>query len=451
MQLHIHFVGIKGTGMSALAQITSKIENAVITGSDVSQKFFTDNILERAGIPVLEFNSDNVLNKDLIVRSAAYDDNHPEIAKAKELNIPIYTYPQFLGKLMAKKKGICVAGTHGKTTTTAMAGKILLDNGYDPSIVVGSDVPCIGGNAHAGEGDYFLAESCEYRRHFLNYSPEHLIITNMELDHPDYFQDLSDVLTAFNQLASKLPAHGNLVIWQEDPNWKLIQTKASITTYGLSAQADVRAQNIIYNDQGCSFEVFIQNTPIGSVQLAVSGQHNILDALAAIALTSKLGVPADAILKSLQDFNGTKRRFELLGTRKGAVIVDDYAHHPTEIQTTLDGARRCYPGRRIRAVFQPHTFTRTEKLFFEFSQAFQEADEVVLAEIFSSAREKKSELNTFSSASLADVIQARGITTKYFPTLEEISSYLDATLEERDLVITLGAGDVYKVGQILVS
>jgi UDP-N-acetylmuramate--alanine ligase len=273
----------------------------------------------------------------------------------------------------------------------------------------------------------------------------------MELDHPDYFHDLSDVLAAFNELALKLPAHGNLVIWQEDPNWKLIQTKAGITTYGLSAQADVRAQNITYNDLGCSFEVLIQGVPIGNVQLAVSGQHNILDALAAIALTSKLGVPADAILKSLQDFNGTKRRFERLGTRKGAVIVDDYAHHPTEIQTTLDGARRCYPGRRIRAVFQPHTFTRTEKLFFEFSQAFKEADEVVLAEIFSSAREKKSELNSLSSASLADVIQARGITTKYFPTLEEISSYLDETLEERDLVITLGAGDVYKVGQILVS
>ncbi|HHV65610.1 MAG TPA: UDP-N-acetylmuramate--L-alanine ligase [Peptococcaceae bacterium] len=451
MQLHIHFVGIKGTGMSALAQVTSKIENAVITGSDVSQKFFTDAILERAGIPVLEFNPDNVVNSNIVVRSAAYDDSHPEIVKAKELNITIFTYPQFLGKLMAKKKGICVAGTHGKTTTTAMVGKILLDNGYDPSIVVGSDVPCIGGNAHAGQGEFFLVESCEYRRHFLNYSPEHLIITNMEFDHPDYFKDLNDVLAAFSELAGKLPAHGNLVIWREDPNWQSIKTKAHITTYGLSEEADVRASNIAYNNSGCNFEVLIKGKSIGSLQLIVSGRHNILDALAAIALTERLGVPTGSILESLKSFNGTKRRFELLGTRKGAVIVDDYAHHPTEIQTTLDGARRCYPDRRIRAVFQPHTFTRTEKLFYEFSQAFQEADEVVLAEIFSSAREKKSAHNNLSSASLADVIQARGINTKFFPTLEEISSYLAETLEERDLVITLGAGDIYKVGLNLVS
>jgi UDP-N-acetylmuramate--alanine ligase len=451
LQLHIHFVGIKGTGMSALAQITSVIEDAVITGSDVDQKFFTDTILERAGIPVLGFNPENVVKADLVVTSAAYDDNHPEVAKARELNIPLFTYPQFLGKLMSKKQGICVAGTHGKTTTTAMVGKILLDSGYDPSIIVGSDVPCIGGNAHAGQGDLFLAESCEYRRHFLNYSPEHLIITNMELDHPDYFKDLNDVLAAFNELASKLPEQGNLVIWHEDPNRTLIKTKAVITTYGLSADADVKAENIVYNDKGTSFDVNVRGQNIGRLQLAVSGNHNILDALAAIALTSKLGVPSNSILQALKGFNGTKRRFERLGTRRGAVIVDDYAHHPTEIQTTLDGARRSYPGRRIRAVFQPHTFSRTEKLFYEFSRAFQEADEVVLADIFSSAREKKAGVNSTSSSQLAELIQKRGINTRYFPTLEEISSYLEQTLNENDLVITLGAGDVYKVGQILVS
>lgn len=450
-QVHIHFVGIKGTGMSALAQITSLIEGSVITGSDVGQKFFTDSILDRAGITVLDFNPDNVLKADLVVTSAAYDDSHPEISKARELNIPIFTYPQFLGKLMAKKKGICVAGTHGKTTTTAMVGKVLLDSDYDPSIVVGSDVPCIGGNAHAGLGDFFVAESCEYRRHFLNYSPEHLIITNMELDHPDYFKDLDDVLSAFSELAAKLPDYGNLVIWHEDPNRNRIQTKARITTYGLSPDAHVRAENIEYTPGGCRFNVTVDGVSIGFLQLTVSGQHNILDSLAAIALTVRIGVPSDQILRSLEGFNGTKRRFERLGTHKGAVIVDDYAHHPTEIQTTLDGARRSYPGRRIRAVFQPHTFTRTEKLFYEFSQAFQEADEVVLAEIFSSAREKKSDVHSLSSAKLADEIQGKGINTKYFSTLEEISTYLDDTLREDDLIITLGAGDVYKVGQNLVS
>ncbi len=452
MQLHIHFIGIKGTGMSALAQITPKIEDAIISGSDVDQIFFTDAILERAGITPLVFDPKNVINADLVVTSAAYDESHPEIAMAKELNIPILTYPQFLGKLMSRKRGVCIAGTHGKTTTTAMVGKILLDKGLDPTVVVGSDVPCIGGNAHAGLGDLFIAESCEYRRHFLNYSPENLIITNMELDHPDYFRDLDDVLSAFNELAQKLPPHGHLVIWHEDPNKDFIQTPAKKVTFGISADADFRAVNIVFNDLGCSFDVLIHSEIIGSVNLNVSGMHNILDALAAIALTTKLGVPSEDILQALKGFNGTKRRFERLGVRNGAVIVDDYAHHPTEIQTTLDGARRSFPGRRIRAVFQPHTFSRTEKLFYEFSQSFQEADEVLLAEIFSSAREKKSNgSGSITSAKLAELIGERGISTKHFLTLEEISSYLDQTLEKDDLVITLGAGDIYKVGHLLVS
>jgi len=451
LPLHIHFVGIKGTGMSALAQIALNMQDVTITGSDVAQKFFTDTILERAGITVQEFNPDNVVQADLVVVSAAYDESNPEVAKARELNIPILTYPQFLGKLMSKKKGICVAGTHGKTTTTAMVGKILLDCGKDPTVVVGSDVPCIGGNAHVGKGELFLAESCEYRRHFLNYSPEHLIITNMELDHPDYFKDLNDVLSAFNELAAKLPAHGNLVIWHEDPNRGSIQTKARVTTYGLGPGADIRAENIEFSHAGNSFDVIVEGNKAGNLSLAVSGKHNVLNALAAVALTYRLGLDPGDICQALKGFNGTKRRFERLGTHKGAVIVDDYAHHPTEIQSTLEGARRSYPGRRIRAVFQPHTFSRTEKLFYEFSQSFNEADEVVLAEIFSSAREKKSANNPISSAKLATLIQKSGVTTKYFPTLEEISSYLDQTMTEDDLVITLGAGDVYKVGLILVS
>jgi UDP-N-acetylmuramate--alanine ligase len=273
----------------------------------------------------------------------------------------------------------------------------------------------------------------------------------MELDHPDYFKDLNDVLLAFSELASKLPSDGNLIIWNEDPNKSAITTKAQITTFGLGANADVRADQIEFTDTGSNFDVVINGQMIKRLHLAVSGKHNILDALAAIALASRLGVPIDSVIQALSGFNGTKRRFERLGTRNGAVIFDDYAHHPTEIQTTLDGARRSYPGRRIRAVFQPHTFSRTEKLFYEFSQAFQEADEVVLAEIFSSAREKKSGVSPISSAKLADLIREKGIVTHYFPTLEEISSYLGETLKEDDLVITLGAGDVYKVGQILVS
>lgn len=434
--------------MSALAQVSSQVEGAIITGSDVSERFFTDAVLERANIPVLNFSAVNVEKADLIVASAAYSEDHAEIARARELNIPVLSYPQYLGRLMSKKRGIAVSGTHGKTTTTAMIGLTLLQSGVDPTIVCGSDVPSIGGNAYSGKGDFFLAESCEYRRHFLNYSPEYLIITNIEFDHPDYFKDLEDVIFAFTELAQKIPPNGKIFIWAEDPNRKFIQSNAPIVTFGLSKEADIRATDIQFHDEGSSMKILVHGNYIGDLHLHVSGKHNILNALASIALSLEIGVPAEKVLEALGQFNGTKRRFEHIGVNGGALIVDDYAHHPTEIRSTLEGARLSYPNRRIRAVFQPHTFSRTEKLLEEFSQAFQSADEVVIAEIFASAREK--DLNTISSASLADLIQKQGINVHYINTLDEIKTYLAQTLAPEDLVLTLGAGDIYKVGQGLV-
>ncbi|WP_425805295.1 UDP-N-acetylmuramate--L-alanine ligase [Desulfitobacterium sp. Sab5] len=449
MPLHIHFVGVKGTGMSALAQVSAHVEDAIITGSDVSERFFTDAVLERAHIPVLDFNAHNVENSNLVVASAAYGEDQPEIARARELNIPVLTYPQYLGRLMSKKRGIAVSGTHGKTTTTAMAGLTLLQAGIDPTIVVGSDVPSIGGNAYSGKGEYFLAESCEYRRHFLNYSPQYLIITNIEFDHPDYFKDIEDVISAFAELAQKVPAAGRVFIWAEDPNRKFIQSQAPITTFGLSEEADIQAKEIHFHDEGSSMKIFAFGKYLGELNLHVAGKHNILNALAAIALCLELGIPAKQILASLSQFNGTKRRFEHIGMNGGALIVDDYAHHPTEIRSTLEGARLSFPDRRIRAIFQPHTFSRTEKLLDEFSHAFTVADEVVVAEIFASARETN--LNTISASALAELMQGQGVNARFINSLDEIHDYLADTLTPKDLVLTLGAGDIYKVGQSLVG
>jgi UDP-N-acetylmuramate--alanine ligase len=449
LPLHIHFVGVKGTGMSALAQVSAQVEGALITGSDVPERFFTDAVLERANIPVLSFSPENVEKADLIVASAAYSEDHAEIARARELNIPVFSYPQYLGRLMSKKRGIAVSGTHGKTTTTAMIGLALIQAGIDPTIVCGSDVPSIGGNAYSGKGDFFLAESCEYRRHFLNYSPEYLIITNIEFDHPDYFKNLDDVISAFSEIAQKVPAHGKIFMWAEDPNRKFIQGEAPIVTFGLSEDAEIRATDIQFHDEGSSMKIFVQGNYLGDLHLHVSGKHNILNALACIAFCLEIGIPAEKVLESLDRFNGTKRRFEHIGVNGGALIVDDYAHHPTEIRSTLEGARLSFPNRRIRAVFQPHTFSRTEKLLEDFSQAFQAADEVVVAEIFASAREK--DLNTISAVSLAELIQKQGINARYIHTLDEIKSYLAQTLAPEDLVLTLGAGDVYKVGHGLVG
>lgn len=436
--------------MSALAQISAQIEDATITGSDVEECFFTDSVLKRAHIPVLSFSPSNVDNADLVVTSAAYTNQHPEIARARELNIPVLTYAQYLGRLLSKKRGISVAGTHGKTTTTAMIGLVLLQAGFDPSIVVGSDVPSIGGNAHSGKGEFFLAESCEYRRHFLNYSPEQLIITNIEFDHPDYFTDIDDVISAFAEFAKKVPAHGHIYVWAEDPHREAIKGDAPITTFGLSEAADVRATEIVFQDERSTMKVTFKGKYVGDLDLHVAGRHNILNALATIALCHEIGIPISQILTSLSLFNGTKRRFEHLGSNtNGALIVDDYAHHPTEIRTTLEGARLSFPERRIRAIFQPHTFSRTEKLLQEFSQAFQGADEVVVADIFASAREQ--EHNTISALTLAELIQQQGIQAHYIGPLDDIKVYLAQTLAPEDLVLTLGAGDIYKVGLGIVS
>jgi UDP-N-acetylmuramate--alanine ligase len=436
--------------MSALAQISAQIEDATISGSDVEECFFTDSVLERAHIPVLSFSPKNVENADLVVASAAYTNLHPEISRAIELNIPVLTYPQYLGRLLSKKRGISVSGTHGKTSTTAMIGLVMLQAGLDPSIVVGSDVPSIGGNAHSGKGEFFLAESCEYRRHFLNYSPEHLVITNIDFDHPDYFKDLDDVISAFAELAKKVPAQGHIYVWEEDPNRKSLISEALFTTFGLSETADVRATEILFQDERSSMKIMIKGEYVGDLTLHVAGRHNIINALATIALCHEIGIPIQVILFNLSLFNGTKRRFEHIGSNKnGALIVDDYAHHPTEIRTTLEGARLSFPDRRIRAIFQPHTFSRTEKLLQEFSQSFQGADEVVVADIFASAREQ--EHHTVSSLTLAELIVKQGVKARYIGTLEDIGTYLTKTLGPDDLVITLGAGDIYKVGIGIVS
>ena len=448
MPLHIHFVGIKGTGVSALAQVSAKVEGAIVTGSDVKERFFTDIVLERAGIPVYPFAPENVENVNLVVASAAYNETNVEIARAHELNIPVLSYPQYLGQMMAGKRGIAIAGTHGKTTTTAMAGLVLIHAGIDPTIVVGSDVPSIGGNAYAGQGEYFLAESCEYRRHFLNYSPEYMVITNIEFDHPDYFSSLDDVVAAFREFARKLPPHGRLFMWAEDPHRSAIESSAPVTTFGLSSAADVQAVDVSFHDEGSSMRILRHGQYIGDLHLRVTGRHNILNALATIALCAEIGVPVDRILSTLGQFNGTKRRFEHIGSKDGALIVDDYAHHPTEIRTTLEGARLSFPQRRIRAIFQPHTFSRTASLLEEFSHAFRSADEVVIAEIFASAREQ--DLNSISALALAELIQKQGINTRFFSTLDDIKTYVAETLAPEDLVLTLGAGDVYKVGQGLV-
>jgi UDP-N-acetylmuramate--alanine ligase len=448
--MRIHFVGIKGAGMSALAQITREMARADITGSDTEQVYFTDELLARAGISVLPFAAANVDAVDIVVHSPAYGEEHPEIMRARSLGLPVYSYPEFLGRMMAAKRGVCIAGTHGKTTTTAMIGKIMIDAGLDPCLLIGSDAPCLNGNARVGDGEYFVIEACEYRRHFLNYAPVFLVITNIELDHPDYFRSIEDVTDAFAEFAGALPASGGLIIWDEEPRRHSIRTKAAVTTFGFGAEADVRALNVEYGDGGSCFDVCAHGEMLGKLRLPVYGRHNILNALAALTLALCAGVAPAPALAALAGFSGTKRRFEMLGRKNGAPVIDDYAHHPTEIAATLSAARLSYPNRRIRAVFQPHTFSRTQRLLPDFALSFSDADEVILAEIFPSAREKK-EPQSLSSGRLAAMIACSGVKTSYFPALGEITDYLRRTVCPDDLVLTLGAGDIYRVAEDLLA
>lgn len=444
---YYHMVGIKGVGMSALACIL-KDQGIKLTGSDVNEVFFTDKVLKDSKIPVFSgFKEEHIGKPDLVISSAAYGKDNPEITKAKRKGIKVLTYPQMLGELTNDKKTIAICGTHGKTTTTALVGLLLEKAKYNPTVIVGSYVNDFSGNAKIGESDWFVIEACEYMRHFLNYNPYIVILTSLEMDHPDYYKDIEDIKGAFLQFIQKIPQEGFLIACYDDENVEEIAHNISppVISYGLSQKADVYAQNINIKPNLVSFDVIAGGKRVSNFQLQIPGFHNIQNALAIVALGLKLKISKEVIKQTLASYSGVKRRFETIGEVNNIKIIDDYAHHPTEIKATLEGARKFYPKNRIWVIFQPHTFSRTKELLQEFVQSFTDADYVIIADIFSSAREK--DTGNIHSKDIVSEAQKYHKNVQYMGELSDIEDYLKDKLQPGNILITMGAGSVYKVGE----
>ncbi|MGJ0566235.1 UDP-N-acetylmuramate--L-alanine ligase [Enterococcus innesii] len=419
-----HFVGIKGSGMSSLALILHE-KGYQVQGSDVEEYFFTQRDLEKAAIKLLPFDKANIQPEMVIIQGNAFPDTHEEIVRAKELGLEVTRYHDFIGQFIQPYTSIAVTGSHGKTSTTGLLSHVL--SGIRPTSFLIGD-----GTGH-GEPDaeFFSFEACEYRRHFLAYSPDYAIMTNIDFDHPDYFHSIEDVFSAFQSMANQVKK--GIFAFGDDEYLRKLEADVPIYYYGVNDNDDVQAKNIERTTQGSEFDVFIHGENIGHFVLPAFGQHNINNALSVIAVAYKEGLDMKEVAAEMISFPGVKRRFseKLVADM---TIVDDYAHHPAEIKATIDGARQKYPEKEIIAVFQPHTFTRTIALMDEFAEALDLADHVYLCDIFGSARESRGDVKI---EDLGNKIQKGGTVIKE----ENVSPLLD---HQNAVVIFMGAGDVQK-------
>ena len=445
----IHFIGIGGISMSGLAHV-ALAKGYKVTGSDRASSDITRR-LENEGAVIYEgHDGKNIGDADLVVHTAAVKDDNPEMIEARKRGIRLIDRAEFLGALMKEyHHAVGVAGTHGKTTTTSMLAHALIGAGEDPTISIGGELDLIGGNIHCGTSDLFITEACEYTNSFLKFFPTVALITNIEEDHLDFFTGIEMIRDSFRKFAELTRGIGKVVAYGEDENIKLALegSDLDIITYGISDSNDYYAENIVYHAGYPSFDVYKKGEKLCSVSLNVPGEHNILNALATIAVCEILGVNAEAAAKGLETFKGTHRRFEKKGFLNGAVVLDDYAHHPTEIKATLTAAK-AFPHKRIVCVFQPHTYSRTRTLWNDFLTAFDDTDELIITHIYA-AREKPDGVT--SAEKLAEAIAERGVNAKYMENFSDIEEYLKNTVAEGDIVFTMGAGDVTNIGAAITK
>lgn len=442
----VYFIGIEGAGTSALARIF-KFMGKDVSGSDEGDHFY-NSVLFRTGIKVIhQFSGDNIpADADLIVYGTSFKpETNKELARALGSRIPTMSYAEALGILFNAKLGISVCGTHGKTTTTAMLGYVLMQSGADPTVLVGSKVPQFNGNSIIGKSDYFILEADEYQNKFQYYNPFGVTLTSVDWDHPDYFPTFKEYKKAFSDFVAKIPKHGFLVVWGDSNSVLEIagNAKCEVIKYGFLEDNDAIIVKHETRNMKQFFEIVYNDENLGEFEIQLVGKHNILNAVAVIATCCKLGIDMEKVREALRNFKGTARRFEYVGERNGTVLIDDYAHHPEEIKATLKAARELYPTEKIWAVFHPHTFTRTKALLSEFSQSFDDANKVIVIDIYGSVREVQGGV---SSKDLTDLIN------KYFygkaehiPAIEEAIKFLKGAISENDIVISMGAGDVWKV------
>jgi UDP-N-acetylmuramate--alanine ligase len=459
----VHLVGIKGTGMAALAEILSA-RGARVTGSDTPETFYTDEVLHRLGIPFSEGFAEKNLPPDsqLVVHSAAYRaEENPELAAAARRGIPSVLYPEALGLLSARSDASGVSGVHGKSTTTALCGAILKAWGFPATVLVGAEVPGFGGRSTLVQGEsYLVAETCEYRRHFLNFHADRIVITSIEPDHLDYFKDLEDILSAFETYGRSLPFKGTVVYCADDPGASAAATRIfkrrddlRMVPYGRNAAGDFRLTAVEQGEGRSKFS--LAGIPIGFT-LRIPGEHSVLNAAAALALSSLLwerefgemkGADYAAASEALESFTGSRRRSEIVGEAGGVLFMDDYAHHPTAVQKTLEGIRRFHPGKRLIVDFMSHTYSRTRALLAEFGRCFGPADMVILHRIYASARE--ADPGTGLDEALHREVASNHPQVHYFAQPADAVPFLKSELRAGDLFITMGAGDNWKIGRLL--
>ena len=446
-----HFIGIGGISMSGFAELLHTM-GFTITGSDRTASKITKH-LETLGIEVIyEQAAKNITpNIDFVVYTAAISEDNPEFVRAKELGLPMMERASMVGQVMKNySTAIAVSGTHGKTSTTSITSHILMEAGLDPTISVGGILPAIGGNIRVGGPEFFVTEACEYTNSFLSFYPTMAVILNIEEDHLDFFKDLADIRHSFKLFAERVPAQGAIVINGDIENYQEIieAAKGKVITFGHSRGNDYSAGDIQYDDYAHpSFDLYIGGEKKERLTLGVAGEHNVYNALAAIAVSLENGISMDAIRVGLAHFTGTNRRFEKKGEVNGFTIIDDYAHHPHEIEATLKTAQN-YPHKTLWCIFQPHTYTRTKAFLPQFAEALSLADKVILADIYAA---RETDTLGISSEDIVKLLKEKGKEAWYLPTFDEIEKFVMEHCTQDDLLITMGAGDVVNVGENLLA
>ena len=444
----IHFVGIGGIGMSGIAEVLLNLSYRV-SGSDLRPSPITERLASLGAEITVGHAPENLGDASVVVTSSAVRPDNPEVLEAHRRQLPVIPRAEMLAELMRMKYAVAVAGAHGKTTTTSLVAAVLSEAGLDPTVVVGGRLASLGTNARLGQGEFLVAEADESDGSFLLLAPTVAVITNIDREHMDHYGTEEALEKAFVDFANKVPFYGTVVLCLDDPKIQevLPRVRKRTLTYGLSAQADVSARHAGWREGRSRFEVLIRGDSAGEFELGLPGQHNVLNSLAAVAVGSELGVEIEASRRALSGFRGVDRRSQVVGTEAGVLVMDDYGHHPAEIQAVLRAVREAYD-RRIIAVFQPHRYSRTQDLFDRFLTAFYGADVLVVTDIYPAGEPP---LPDVSAARLVDGIQAHGHReVEYIPDPAQVPEALEPRLREGDLVITMGAGNIWQVGQVLL-
>jgi UDP-N-acetylmuramate--alanine ligase len=441
----IHFIGIGGIGMSGIAEVLLNLGYQV-SGSDLKESDITQRLAQLGGTISYGHRRENLADVDVVVTSTAVRADNPEVLEAHRRLIPVIPRAEMLAELMRLKYGIAIAGTHGKTTTTSMVATVLTHGGIDPTAVIGGRLDAFGSNAKLGQGQFLVAEADESDGSFLKLSPTIAVVTNIDADHLDFYVDLDHIRATFVDFINKVPFYGLAVLCLDDPNIQLLlpQVRKRLVTYGINSQADFSASAIEHHADHTAFTVHYRGAALGRIGFRMPGQHNVLNALAAVAVGMELDLSFAEIAEGFKDFGGVQRRFQIKGEAAGALVVDDYGHHPAEIKATLAAARAGWQ-RRIVTVFQPHRYSRTKALFDDFVTAFYQADHVVVMDIYAAGEEP---LAGVSAAVLAAGIRDHGHRScVHAADRPAVLAHLRTVVQPGDMVITLGAGNVWQVGE----